>query len=908
MKRISTGSVQLALVLVGMLLGDAALAAERKESSQDDLANAFLTPPKTAQAWCYWWWLNGAASKEGITRDFEEMKKQGIGGALLFDAGEAKAEAPRGPHFMSPAWRELYKHAVREADRCGIVLDVNLCSGWNAGGPWVTPEHAAKKIVGAATVVKGPGRVSVSLPQPEKVQGFYQDIAVLGWRDGMCQRSQMLDLTKFVDAQGRLAWVAPAGVWNVLRVGCTLHGNMTKCVGSGPAGLEIDTMSAAAMDAHFAETGAKLIADAGPLVGKTLQYFHIDSWELGQPTWTPKMREEFQKRRGYDPLLYLPALLDRTVDDPETTKRFLADYRRTAADLVAANYYGRFRELAVKGGLRGTHPESGGPFFNHWIDALQCEGINDVPMGEFWKRNAEPQGPISAPPQTNPTVKQAACAAHIYGKPVCQAEAFTSFGCDWIDDPWSMKDIGDEAFCHGLTRNVLCFWVHQPRLDAKPGCQWAHVGTHFDPNITWWNMSGAWLTYLARCQYLLRQGHFVADFAYLQSEDIPGFIAPRDKQQPLRPAGFDYDVLNAEALLTRAAAKDGRLVLPDGMSYRYLVLPHGSLSISPPVLRKIKELAEGGVTIIEAKGRTLAEVVKADGLPPDIEFRQASPQARLDWIHRRAGEVDIYFVANLASVPATAEVLFRTAGKQPELWDAVTGEIRNLTEWQVENGRTAAPLAFAPRQNWFVVFRKTAQPGGFKATTNFPVLKPVAQIVGPWKVAFDPKWGGPKQVAFEKLDDWSQRLEEGIKYYSGTATYRNQFTLAQSNIKNPQSKIYLDLGSVKNVARVKLNGRDLGVVWTAPWHVEVTGVIRPGVNDLEIEVANLWPNRLIGDAGLPKEKRLTLTNVRTYDTLTHEIFGCPICTARKTSGQPATLLSSGLLGPVTLRLQDITSR
>ena len=804
-KMTKSGAMRTILVLAGLLTAGFVLAAERKGPPDSELARTFMMPPEEFRPWCYWWWLNGAASKEGITRDFEEMRKQGIGGALLFDAGVAGPEVPRGPHFMSDAWRELFKHAVHEADRCGIVLSVNLCSGWNAGGPWVTPEIAAKKIVGAATMVQGPGKSDTILPQPEKIQGFYRDIAVLACRvadnaspqpklsasssyrnyppalaqdgssdtrwisngdkpgmgptpekpeyiqfdydqafpaaglylnpypdcgpkeievqcsdDGQTyrslhratlashqevtlafdevrakhfrvaflsshsfqgqenwnvqvaeialltraerdapdqsarnawQRGRMVDLTKFVDDQGRLTWDAPAGTWNVLRIGYTLHGKLISCVGSGPAGLEIDTMSAEAMDAHFAETGAKLIADAGPLVGKTLQYFHIDSWELGQPTWTPKMREEFQTRRGYDPLFYLPALLQRTVDDTSTTQRFLADFRRTAADLVAADYYGRLRERTVKGGLRGIHPESGGPFFDQWIDALQCEGINDIPMGEFWKRDSEPAGSINCPPQANPTVKQIACAAHIYGKPVCQAEAYTSYGSDWMDDPWTMKDIGDEAFCHGLTRNVLCFWVHQPRLDAKPGFQWAHVGTHFDSNITWWPMSHGWLTYLARCQHLLRQGLFVADFAYLQSEDIPGFISPRDKQQPVRPAGFDYDVLNGEVLLTRAAAKDGRLVLPDGMSYRYLVLPQAVGTFSPPVQRKIEELGKGGVRVIEGNGPTLAEVVTADRLPADIEFRKTSAESRLDWIHRRAGETEIYFVANLASKP-----------------------------------------------------------------------------------------------------------------------------------------------------------------------------------------------------------------------------------------------------------------
>lgn len=1069
-------AIQLLIPLILVILSSISNGAALEEG--------FQKPPQTAQAWCYWWWLNGATSKEGITRDFKEMKRQGISGALLFDAGTAGPPAPRGPRFMSPQWREMYKHAVREADRLGIVLGVNLCSGWNCGGAWVTAEHAAKKIVGAPTVVKGPGRVSVDLPQPPAVDGFYRDIAVLAcplpqsmspepkltasssypkyppalaqdgiddtrwisngdkpdmgptpekpehlqfdydeawpaaglylrpypdcgpkeieiqcsddgkvyraiqrtavrpneetvvafdgvqaahfrvvflsshpyqgqenWnvqvaeivfltrderetprqgRKGIWERGRMVELTEFMDDKERLTWDAPAGMWNVLRIGYTLHGKKTKCVGSGPVGFEIDTMSTVAMDAHFAETGAKLIADAGSLTGKTLQYFHIDSWELGQPTWTPAMREEFKKRRGYDPLPFLPGLLGKTVDD-ETTQRFLADYRRTAADLVAANYYGRFRELTIKGGLRGTHPESGGPFFKHWIDALQCEGINDIPMGEFWKRQSEPDGNISYwPPQKNPSVKQAACAAHIYGKPICQAEAFTYIGAgDWTSTPWKMKDIGDEAFCHGLTRYVLCFWVHQPNLSDIPGYQWANVGTHFDTNITWWDMSHAWLTYIARCQFMLRQGRFVADFAYFQGEQIPGFIAPRDLQEPLRPAGFDYDALNADVLLHRVAAKDGRLVLPDGMSYRYLVLPHrSSWTVSPAVLEKIKELAEAGVTVIGPRptgapgltnypqrdqqvkkladamwgaegttsvnrkagagrviwGHSLDEVVQADGLAPDVEFRDASPEARLDWIHRRSGDHEIYFLSNQSAVPATVKVAFRASGKQPELWDVVTGQIRDLPNWREEEGRAVVPLAFAPRESYFVVFRRKAEVGNANDAKNFPQLKRVAEITGPWRVSFDPKWGGPGPVVFEKLEDWTKRPEEGIRHYSGTATYRQTFGLPEAS-RRPNTRIYLDLGRVKNLATVCLNGKDLGVVWTAPWHVEITDAVKVTDNKLEIDVVNLWPNRLIGDAALPPEKRLTKTNVTTYK-------------------KDSPLLPSGLLGPVILQTED----
>jgi len=1031
------------------------------------LDQEFLSPPDSSRPWCYWWWLNGNASREGITRDFEEMKRQGIGGALLFDAGEA--DVNRGPAFMSAAWRALFRHALKEADRCGIVLTVNLCSGWNCGGPWVTPEHAAQKLVSAETMIKGPGRVSVALPRPPAVKGFYREVAVLAmpapgatpesctltassqfenygpalaedgkddtrWisngnkpglgptpakpeylqftlaapstatairvrpypdcspkdvevqasADGktfrtlkrvtlkpkgeqtvsfapatathfravflstypyqgqenwnvqvseiallrgdqvvsrsaagtaIWRRDTTLNLTPAVNQDGRLVWEAPAGNWRVLRIGCTLHGKTLSCVGSGPTGLEIDPLSAAAMDAHFAETGAKLLADAGPLAGKTLQYFHIDSWEIGQPTWTPRMREEFRQRRGYDPLPFLPAVLGRIVDSPEATTRFLQDYRRTVADLVAANYYGRLEELSVQGGLLGTHPESGGPFFDHWIDALECLGRTAVPMGEFWKRNSEPDGPITW--HNNPSPKQAASAAHIYGKPVCQAEAYTSFAEDWIDNPWNMKDLGDAACCEGLTRQVLCFWVHQPRLDAKPGFQWTHVGTHFDPNLTWWPMSAGWLKYIARCQHLLRQGLFVADFAYLQSETIPSFLSrpgpkgftPRPGLVPPLPAGCDYDALNAEALMTRAAARNGRLALPDGMSYRYLVLPHETNAmLSPATVKKINALAAAGVSVIGPPSfagaiprlRVAAPdaAVRADGLEPDIEFRSPTDRAQWVWIHRRAGGTDIYFLSNQAAAEASATVAFRAAGRQPELWDAVTGTIRDLPEFRAEPGRPVVPLQFAPRQSWFVVFRKRSQEPGVRSRRNFPALKPVMELTGPWEVQFDPQWFYPDhgtggKIRFERLTDWTRRPEDAIKYYSGIATYHITF---EPPIQNPKAGILFDLGQVRDVARVKLNGRDLGVVWTAPWQVEIPdGLLKPGGNALEIAVANLWPNRLTGDATLPKEQRRTITNARVYEKK---------CADAQTAGRPPTLMPSGLLGPVRLLVAE----
>ncbi len=958
------------LVLLLGLLKAAVLPAA------DDLAGGFVNPPGAAKPWAYWWWLDSFATKEGITRDLEEMKRQGIAGVLLFDAGEGGPHAPDGPVFMSPAWRELFKHAIREADRLGIEVGVNLCSGWNAGGTWVTPEHAAKDLVWSAAPVQGPGPIDKVLPMPAARENYYRDAAVIAfpargplpgapapWKhwdlkaartflNGLpdtlheenpqapgerdCESRQVIDLSRHVDASGRLAWNAPAGAWTVLRLGYTLLGAKTKCVSPGAIGYEIDFFSRKAMDLHFAETGEKMIADAGPLAGKTLKYVHDDSYEVAgpdglQPTWTPELRAEFQRRRGYDPLPYLPVLAKRIVDSREVSNRFLWDYRRTIGDLFADHHYRRMRELAQRHGL-GTHPESGGPFWLH-IDGLECEGINDVPMGEFWKRVPEPDGAV---PLANwypicDTVRQAASAAHIYGKRLCQAEAFTSMGPNWEEDLFDLKDIGDRAFCAGLTRNVLCFYVHQGRLDVKPGYQWEAAGTHFDRNVTWWDQSHGWLKYLARCQQMLQQGLFAADLCYFYGEDVPNYVPAKTHMRPPLPKGYDCDTTNADVLLHRMSVKAGRLVLPDGMSYRLLVLPERT-TMSPHVLRKIKELVEAGATAVGPKperapgltgypqcdaevkrladalwgevdgrktkersvgqgrivwGKTLREILAADGVPPDFEYRGTPKDANLDFIHRTCDAAEIYFVSNQQNRPETAECSFRVAGKHPELWDAVTGERWDATDFRQEGGRTTVPLEFAPRQAWFVVFRRAAGSQG-RATSkrNFPTLATVQELAGPWTVRFDPKWGGPESVVFEKLEDWTRRPEPGIKFYSGKATYEKTFDLPEA-LRQPGKRIYLDLGKVKNVAAVRLNGKALGAVWTAPWHVEITAAVQPAGNKLRIDAVNLWPNRLIGDAALPPEKRLAVTNVAKFK-------------------KDSPLMESGLLGPVTLRVAERT--
>jgi len=1074
------------------------ILAQAAHAAPDPLAAGFAQPPHSAKPWVYWWWLDSNVSTKGITRDLEEMKRQGVGGALVFDAGIGKT-SPVGPKFMSPAWRELFKHAAREADRLGLELSFNICSGWNCGGRWVTPAHALKRIVWSEVRVKGASSVSQALVQPRTTGGYYKDIAVLaarlpasvevdqdgrsamekasvkltagssyqqytaamavdrnaasrwisngdkpgmgpteakpefirfdfpkpfaagglfispyahcGPRDCQLQVSQdgktfktlrrftaverrpqtvtfdevrsktfrlvitssypyqgkenwnvqiaeiqlltkaekpqkmnpsptsvlldsrsIVNLTDKMDSAGRLAWNAPKGTWLIFRFGQTLTGKRTKCVSRGSGGYEIDILSTEALDMHFAQTGAKVVADIGPLAGKTLKYLHDDSWESGEPNWTPRMAEQFRRLRGYDLLTYLPVLAGATVDSKAISARFARDFSRTLADLVADSHYGHFRDLARRSGM-GIHPESGGPFFVSTMDALMNLGRSDIPMGEFWIRRSEPNGPIW---WTNKyavcdTVKQAATAAHVYGKKLCQAEAFTNMGRNWEEDPYMMKAIGDRALCAGLTRIMLCFYVHQPQLDIKPGYQWPGAGTHFDRNITWWNQIHAFTSYISRSQFLLQQGLFVADVCYYVGADVPCYVPEKTMMKPPLPPGRDCDSINFEVLMTRMSVKDGRLVLPDQMSYRLLVLPQRD-TMTPEALQRIASLVEAGATVVGPKpsrspslrgypkcdrkvkeladklwgpcdgetvkehafgkgrviwGKTLAEILRADRIAPDFEYSAAGKDARLDYIHRRAGEAEIYFVSNQMDRIEKALCTFRVAGRQPELWDAVTGHMRDAVAFtQMRAGRTAVPLVLPPRGSTFVVFRKAigASRNG-SAATNTPAPSQAMAITGPWNVRFDPKWGGPGQVVFEKLVDWTKRPEEGIKYYSGTATYRKTFDLPNV-LRQGRKRVYLDLGKLKNLARVRLNGKDLGVVWTAPWRVEVTSAVKSIANSLEIDVVNLWPNRLIGDARLPAAKRLTKTNVTKFSTGRHE------------------LLESGLLGPVTLRVAN----
>jgi hypothetical protein len=1081
----------LLLTLTAAVLG---LALTATAAPADPLAGSFQHPPASARPWVYWFPLNGNLTKAGITADLEAMQRVGIGGLLYMEVDQG---APKGPaDFAGPLWMDLISHTIHEAKRLGLEINMNNDAGWNgSGGPWITPEMSMQVVVWSEVVVDATNSSPVILPQPKAVKDYYEDIAVLampaptvnvlipdiiskssaitkgGNKDAaplaadfmkaaagaIIPRDQIIDLTAKMDRAGKLSWTPPAGKWLVMRFGHTSTGKENHPAPKSGMGLECDKLSQAAATLHFENLMGKIVQQNKKLTGQgqTLEGVHIDSWENAAQNWTPLMREEFHKLRGYDLLPYLPTLSGRIVGSTEITERFLGDLRQTVSDLIVKNYAGTFRILAHENGLRLSIEAYGEP-----ADDLAYAGQCDEPMGEFWEWSKF--GAASS-------CTEMTSAGHTYGKPIIGAEAFTSNSNEkWQSYPGNIKDLGDWALCEGINRFVFHRFAAQPWTNAAPGMSMGPWGLHYERTQTWWEQSKAWHEYLARCQSLLQQGQYKADIAYLAPEGAPReFRAPPEAEiAPHIRGGYGFDGCSAEVVLTRMSVKDGRLVLPDGMSYRTLVLPPVA-TMTPALLNKIKGLADaGGMIVGDAKpprkspsladmgagdervektaaalwasgkiltGKTAQEFLAERGVPPDFS---ATPLLR--HIHRRIGDADVYFVANPQPNRVEAVASFRVGGRQPELWWPDSGRMESSLTFQETNGVTRVALNLDPSGSVFVVFRKPAAgldpvvalrhdgklewsldqsplvllkiikatygiPGdsqrtrdvtqklqaqveagecriqvaslakgddpaygavktltvkysadgqtftaseqdpdvlaltdpagppptaeiqsaagdlmlaasqagdyewqttsGKTKTVTVPALPATKEIVGPWQVHFAPAAGGPGDVTFAKLEDWSKRPEEGIKYYSGTAVYQTTF---QSAAVAANTTWTLDLGAVQVMAEVKLNGKDLGILWKPPYQVDVTDALQPGENHLELNVVNLWINRQIGDENLPEDSdRNPNGTLKSWPDWVQQGKSSPTGRISFTSWRlwkkGAQLIASGLIGPVTLQ-------
>lgn len=911
---------------------------QQEQVQSVDLRADFMNLPKHAKPRQFWWWLESNISKEGITKDLEAWKAKGFGGGLIFDAGSSSYKTAKrteaGPPYLSDEWLGLFAHACSEADRLGLVLGINLTSGWNVGGPWVTPGYAAQKMVFSDTVISGGGTVEMQVPEPTGIikdeEGnsiYYKEIAVLAYKNkpGMelpvrpkvsssgghanypaqyiadgrsnsfwvadakpadgkqvwlqleypeaksysrlfiqprdnygpkevvvqystdgneyktlttiemeekgaqlfdipeveaksfrlmiksnymydpnsnnpyalnpmvrevefiasdqvkplpiknfglktlqstpgylegssvdwgtyienfpgtegeqdLMTENIIDLSDKMDASGKLVWDAPEGDWTILRFGASITGIEVSTSSTGWEGYMIDPLSKEATRKHFEQVAMPLIEAAGEHVGRSLLYMHDDSWEIGPVSWTPGFDRYFKEMNGYSLMEYLPVMAGKIVNSREQTNRFLYDFRRTVADLVALNRYEVFSGLCHKHGL-GWHAESGGPHPAP-IDALLNLSYNDMPAGEFWARSETHR----VRDYQRIFVKQPATAAHIYGKNLAFAEGPTSIGPHWERSPYDLKPVFDRVFCEGLTMTYIHAYVHSPEKEGLPGIEY-FAGTHMNRNITWWEQIDAFSGYIGRCQLMLQQGRFVADAIFYYGDNVPNQV-PLKRMNPLDETGYDYDMCNTDIILNHMRVEDGKIKLKSGMEYRVLVLPERE-RFTLPVLEKLATLIEAGAVIIGPKptadfslrnfperdeklkaladeiwgntegkssgensygkgkvvwGKEVTEVLAGLGVVPDFQYTAAADSAHIDYIHRRTEDgKDIYFVANRLEREESIICQFRTDKKVPELWNPEKAMIKELGLYSLGEDYLKLPLKLKPFQCVFIV-------------------------------------------------------------------------------------------------------------------------------------------------------------------------------------------------------------
>ena len=711
---------------------------------------------------------------------------------------------------------------------------------------------------------------------------------------------KVLDISAFLQGD-RLIWKAPAGEWTILRTGMLPTGVTNSPADPEATGLEIDKMSRKHVEAHFeafmGEIYRRIPAEDRACWKVVVQ----DSYETGGQNFTDDFLSEFQARYGYDPLPFLPAYEGYVVGSEDRSDRFLWDLRRLIADKVAYDYVGGLREVCHKYGLT-TWLEN----YGHWGfpgEFLQYGGQSDEIGGEFWSF-----GDLG-----NIENRAASSCGHIYGKQKISVESFTSGGTPFSCYPAMMKQRGDRFFTEGINNTLLHVYISQPSEEREPGMN-AWFSSEFNRLNTWYPQMDLFTSYLKRVNYMLQQGLNIADVAYFIGEDAPKMTGIVD---PELPKGYQFDYINAEVIERDLFVKDGLLTLPHGTQYRILVLPKLE-TMRPELLAKIKKLIEDGAVVLGPApkrspsgesfptadrqveklagelwsgldgrsvkavkrgkgellfGMTMEEALKYIGCVPDCGLPADAPVL---YGHRSAGDADIYFISNQKDEMIEIRPEFRIRSRQPELWDATTGRIRTLPAYEVTAAGTVVPLKLYPYESAFIVFRRSAtkaEETGLQL--NYPVLQTLVRLDAPWKVSFEEKRRGPASQTFARLEDISKNENPDIRYYSGTIWYETEFKLK----KKPEGELYLNLNDVGVMAKVKINGQYAGGVWTAPYRVNVTDLVRKGKNKVEIEVVTTWMNRLIGDSGLPESERKTWTP----------------CNSWKPTD---TLQKSGLVGPV----------
>jgi hypothetical protein len=724
-------------------------------------------------------------------------------------------------------------------------------------------------------------------------------------------KSDVIDLTTKMRPDGTLDWMPPAGDWVVLRFGYSLLGITNHPATAEATGLEVDKLDRRFVKNYFDTylDSYKEVVGTNMMGKRGIRYVINDSWEAGSENWTDNMIAQFKKYRGYDPMPWMPVLTGRIVESAEASDRFLWDFRKTIADLIANEHYGQLEATLHERGM-GHYGESHEWGRAYVADGMEVKKFNEVPMSAMWTQKP---GVNNEQFDYNADDRESASVAHIYGQNLAAAESMTAGDAPWGWSPQTLKPTADQELLNGINRFVIHESAHQPLVGKAPGLTLGPYGQWFNRNETWAEQAGPWIDYIARSSYLLQQGHFGADLVYFYGEDSNVTAIFVDKS-PEVPAGYGFDYVNADGLIHALSVVDGRITTPGGMSYRVLGLDPYSRHMSLPVLRAIYKLVADGAVVAGPKptddpsladdqaefsklnselfgdgtgehkvgrgtvfaGQNPGDAFNALKIAPDFDYSKPESDTRLLFAHRKLADGDLYFVDNRNNRDEMVEASFRVSGKVPELWHAETGKTEPAS-FRIADGRTIVPLHLEPWGTIFVVFRKGTMEAShtLHATTDTEL----ATVNGPWKVNFQAGRGAPPSITLDKLSSWSDNADTGVKYFSGTGVYTTTLD-AKADWFRDGAHLWLDLGDVENLAEVTVNGKPLGIVWHSPFRVDVTEALKAGANEVSIKVTNAWVNRLIGDEQ-PNATRITFADVKPYNA-------------------NSPLLPSGLLGPVCI--------
>jgi hypothetical protein len=768
---------------------------------------------------------------------------------------------------------------------------------------------------------------------------FYKEVVLLAHvftSDSLIKDHSIILLSEnFKD--NHLQWNVPKGKWRIVRYVCAPTGQQLVLPSTASNGLMLDHFSGDAQKANLNYIFSQLLPIVGPLKNRSLKYLNADSYEVNSAVWTPNLPEEFLKRNKYNLENFLPILDGFKIKSDEISQRFKYDFTKTISDLIIKNHYELGRAICEEKGI-GFVAEAGGPgqpFHNVPFEDLKALGALTIPRGEFWNKH-EKQELLQI-------VKGIASASHIYNQKYVEAESFTSVWL-WQEGPSELKPLADKAMCEGLNRFVYHTFPHSPPESGFPG--WVYnFGTLINTTNGWWPKSKPFHEYLSRCSYLLQQGNFVGDIAYYYGDKAPNFVSPTEIKKKIG-FGYDYDVVNTDVILNKMSVKDGRIYLPHGQFYEVLVLPD-EVSINLDVLKKLEKLVFDGAIVLGKKpqkssglnnykqndievkelsnklwancdginvkerffgkgkivsGKTINEVLSDKGVIADLQ----SDIDSLDFIHRKTKENEIYFFRNVKKTNVVGKISFRVTGMIPTIWNPENGEIQEITYHQNNNKQITIPISLFKDGSCFIVFSKSKikdlkMPNvKLEKNLNLPhfsnfaannKMKTKINLNNSWYLSFDQKIGTIARDTMNILIPLNESHKNAVKYYSGNVVYKTNFILSPNQLET-NTKIVLDLGQVKEIAEIYLNGNRLGVSWHYPYKIDITSACVEGDNFLQIEVVNSINNRLIGDSKNPEVYRKTKTNI----TKLPNAWMVPFSNAE--------LIPAGLIGPVQIEFYE----